>query len=68
VESAVLAVLLPQQLAGCRFGIVARSKQRQRAGPAKSDVPALLANVGYRWKTGQHMLNASFSHFDPQRS
>jgi putative tryptophan/tyrosine transport system substrate-binding protein len=29
-------------------------------------VPALLANDGYRWKTGQHMLDASFSHFDPE--
>src|SRR5215831_1603970 len=29
----------------------------------ESDVPALLAYVGYRGKTGQHILNASFSHF-----
>jgi hypothetical protein len=28
-------------------------------------VPVPLAYVGYRWKTGQHMLNASFSPFDP---
>jgi hypothetical protein len=30
----------------------------------ESEVAALPAYVGYRWKTGQHMLNASFSHFD----
>jgi hypothetical protein len=27
----------------------------------QSEVPALPAYVGYRWKTGQHMLNTSFS-------
>ena len=30
-------------------------------------MPALTAYVGYRGKTGQHMLNASFSHFEPSR-
>ena len=34
----------------------------------ESDVPALPAYVGYRRKTGQHMLTASFSHFYPERS
>jgi hypothetical protein len=32
----------------------------------ESEVPALPAYVGYRRKTGQHMLIASFSHFDPK--
>ena len=34
----------------------------------ESDVQALLAYVCYREKTGQHMLNESFSHFDPKRA
>jgi hypothetical protein len=35
-----------------------------RAGH-EAEVPALLAYVGRRWKTGQHMFTASFSHFEP---
>ena len=34
----------------------------------ESEVPALLAYVGYGRKIRQHMLNASFSHVDPERS
>src|SRR5262245_18547214 len=30
----------------------------------ESEVPVLPAHVSYRGKTGQHMLTASFSHFD----
>jgi hypothetical protein len=33
----------------------------------ESEVPALPAYVGSRGKTGQHMLNASSSHFDQLR-
>ncbi len=37
-------------------------------GTRRAEVPAQPADVGYRWNTGQHMLNASFSHFDPTRT
>jgi len=37
-------------------------------GTRRAEVPAQPADVGYRWNTGQHMLNASFSHFDPERN
>ena len=30
-----------------------------------SDVPALLAYVGYRWTTGKHLLGLSLTGFDP---
>jgi hypothetical protein len=33
-----------------------------------SAVPTAPSNVGFREKTGRHMLNASSSHFDPERS
>jgi hypothetical protein len=33
-----------------------------------SEVPARLAYVGYRGKTGKHLLAVSFIGFDPQRS
>jgi hypothetical protein len=32
-----------------------------------SAVPTAPSNVGYRGQTGRHMLNASSSHFDPDR-
>jgi hypothetical protein len=31
----------------------------------ESEVPVLLADVGYRGMTGQHLLAVSFSRFDP---
>ena len=31
----------------------------------ESDVPALLAYVGYRWKSGKHLLAVRFTGFDP---
>ena len=33
-----------------------------------SAVPTAPSNVGYRGQTGRHMLNASSSHFDPNRT
>jgi hypothetical protein len=33
-----------------------------------SEVPARLAYVGYRGKTGQHLLAVSFTGFDPQET
>jgi len=32
----------------------------------ESEVRRAVTHVGYRGKTGQDMLNASFSHFDPE--
>jgi hypothetical protein len=32
----------------------------------ESEVPALFAHVGYRGKTGQHLLTVRFSGFDPE--
>jgi len=34
----------------------------------ESEVPTLPAYIGYRGKTGQHMLNTRLLHFDPEQS
>ena len=54
--------------------VIARCEESRTQGIVRGSFfrfmsqPALLAYVGYRWKTGQHMLTASFSHFDPIRT
>src|SRR6266478_9356173 len=43
--------------------------QPEAQHPKSSAIHKLPADYPiYRWKTGQHMLNASFSHFDPTRT